>query len=276
MPVQLNYGPILCLEDNVIVQQRLETFFRSWGARVTCVPTQAAAEDFLAGEIKPSAIIIDSEIVQQPANEPFIAKIIQKEIPTLFLLPNAQSKPTGLPTHPYITTIAKPIRSLSLVRGIQAIFNATPESLPPFAYSPEQRLLAHEIPLNVLLVEDNPVNQKVALRFLERLGYRADAVANGLEAVTTLETRRYDLVLMDLQMPEMDGFEASRQVRLRIPLEQQPRIIALTANALSGDRELCLAAGMNDYIAKPVKMHEIADAIRRQFSGSRPPFRPRS
>jgi CheY-like chemotaxis protein len=77
---------------------------------------------------------------------------------------------------------------------------------------------------------------------------------------------------MDLQMPEMDGFEASRQIRKRLPLDQQPRIVALTANALSGDRELCLAAGMNDYISKPVKLHEIADAIRRQFSGSRPPF----
>ncbi|MBK9992087.1 MAG: response regulator [Verrucomicrobia bacterium] len=272
MPVKLNYGPILCLEDNPVTQQRLETFFRTWGARATCSPTLAAAEDFLAGEIKPSALIVDSEIVQSPEAAGFLEKIKQREVPTLFLLPSAQSKPTGLPREPYTTTIAKPLRTLSLVRGMQAIFNAIPDSLPPFAYAPEQRQLAHEIPLDVLLVEDNPVNQKVALRFLDRLGYRADAVANGLEAVATLEARRYDLVLMDLQMPEMDGFEASRQIRSRIPLELQPRIIALTANALSGDRELCLAAGMNDYIAKPVKMHEIADAIRRQFSGSRPPF----
>jgi len=272
MPVQLNYGPILCLEDNPVTQQRLETFFRTWGGRATCAPTLTAAENFLTGEIKPSALIVDSEIVQCPEAKTFLEKIKLREIPTLFLLPSAQSKPTNLPKEPYTTTIGKPLRTLSFVRGIQAIFNATPDSLPPFAYAPEQRQLAHEIPLDVLIVEDNPVNQKVALRFLDRLGYRADAVANGLEAVTALEARRYDLVLMDLQMPEMDGFEASRQIRLRIPLELQPRIIALTANALSGDRELCLAAGMNDYIAKPVKMHEIADAIRRQFSGSRPPF----
>jgi PAS domain S-box-containing protein len=276
MPVQLNYGPILCLEDNPVVQQQLETFFRTWGARATCAPTAAAADDFLSGEIKPSALIVDSEIALRPEAKTFLARIALLDHPTLFLLPGAQSKLTGLPQKPHITTIAKPLRTLSLVRGIQAIFNATPESLPPFAYSPEQRLLAHEIPLDILLVEDNAVNQKVALRFLDRLGYRADAVANGLEAVATLEARRYDLVLMDLQMPEMDGFEASRQIRQRIPLEIQPRIIALTANALSGDRELCLAAGMNDYIAKPVKMHEIADAIRRQFSGSRPPFRARN
>jgi len=276
MPVQLNYGPILCLEDNPITQRRLETFFRSWGGRATCAATIAAASDYLSGETKPSAIVLDVELVQTKEAEALLAQILQNETPTLFLLPHAQTSTADLPKHRYFSTVSKPLRTLSLVRGMQTIFNALPESAPPFAFAPAQRLLAHEIPLDVLLVEDNPVNQKVALRFLERLGYRADAVGNGLEAANTLETRRYDLVLMDLQMPEMDGFEASRQIRKRLPLDQQPRIVALTANALSGDRELCLAAGMNDYIAKPVKLHEIADAIRRQFSGSRPPFNARA
>jgi CheY-like chemotaxis protein len=117
----------------------------------------------------------------------------------------------------------------------------------------------------MLVVEDNAVNQKVAVRFLERLGYTADAVNNGLEAVTTLESRPYHVVMMDLQMPVMDGFEASREIRRRLPAERQPRIIALTANAIQGDRELCLAAGMDDYISKPVKLHEITAAIRRLF-----------
>jgi len=276
MPVQLNYGPVLVLEDNATTQKRLETFFRCWGGRSAGVTTVTAAQEFLSGNIKPSAAIIDLDIAHDSPGDALIARLTQKEIPLLNLLPSAQSAADNPPELRKITAIAKPLRTLSLVRGMQAIFNATPESLPPFAYSPDKRLLAHEIPLDILLVEDNAVNQKVALRFLDRLGYRADAVANGLEAVNTLETRRYDLILMDLQMPEMDGFEASRQIRKRLPLDQQPRIVALTANALHGDRELCLAAGMNDYIAKPVKLHEIADAIRRQFSGSRPPFRARS
>jgi CheY-like chemotaxis protein len=151
------------------------------------------------------------------------------------------------------------------MRGLQSLFGATPESIPPFASAVAERLLAHEIPLDILLAEDNPVNQKVALRYMERLGYRADFVGNGLEALNTLEARSYHLVLMDLQMPEMDGLEASRQIRLRLPAARQPKIIALTANALQGDRELCLDAGMDDYITKPVKLHEIADAIRRLF-----------
>ena len=276
MPVRLNYGPVLCLEDNITTQQRLETFFRSWGARSICAASLAAAKEFLTGDTKPSAAIIDLDLVRGPEGKALMTQLAELDIPALYLQPSAQAAASNPPEQRMVTAIAKPLRTLSLVRGIQAIFDATPESAPPFAFSPDKRLLAHEIPLDVLLVEDNAVNQKVALRFLERLGYRADAVANGLEAVNTLETRRYDLILMDLQMPEMDGFEASRQIRHRIPLEQQPRIVALTANALRGDRELCLAAGMNDYIAKPVKLHEIADAIRRQFSGSRPPFNART
>ena len=109
------------------------------------------------------------------------------------------------------------------------------------------------------------MNQKVALRFLERMGYNADAVGNGLEAVNAFQHRDYDLVLMDLQMPEMDGLEASRRIRRTLPADRQPKIIALTANAMQGDREICLDAGMDDYISKPVKMHEIVAAIRRQF-----------
>ncbi|MFT3868392.1 MAG: ATP-binding protein [Nibricoccus sp.] len=274
MPVQLNYGPVLCLDDHPVTQNRLETFFRAWGARATCAPTRETAADFLARDLKPSAVVLDYNLVKTREAAPLLATLLEKEIPTLFLLPNAQTPAADLPPCEHFSVISKPLRNLTLVRGLQALFHALPESTPPFAYAPaaNQHLLAHEIPLNILLVEDNPVNQKVALRFLDRLGYRADAVANGIEAVAALEARRYDLILMDLQMPEMDGFEASRQIRKRFPLEHQPRIVALTANALSGDRELCLAAGMNDYIAKPVKLHEIADSIRRQFSGSRPPF----
>jgi len=133
----------------------------------------------------------------------------------------------------------------------------------------EDRPIAEEIPLNVLVAEDNAVNQKVALRFLEKMGYQADAVGNGLEALNALKTHNYDLVFMDLQMPEMDGLEASRRIRRDLPPDRQPKIIALTANAMQGDREICLDAGMDDYISKPVKMHEIVAAIRRQFAKSK-------
>jgi CheY-like chemotaxis protein len=118
----------------------------------------------------------------------------------------------------------------------------------------------------ILLVEDNTVNQKVALMMLDKQGYRADVAANGSEAIAALRRQTYSIVLMDMQMPEMDGLEATRRIVAEWPdPAQRPWIIAVTANAMQGDREACLAAGMDDYISKPVKMHEIVEAIHRQF-----------
>jgi CheY-like chemotaxis protein len=114
------------------------------------------------------------------------------------------------------------------------------------------RGLAARHPLRILLAEDNPVNQKLALRLLERMGYRADVATNGLEAIGALEGADYDVVLMDVQMPELDGLEATRRIRRRWPGDEGPRIVAMTANAMDGDREACLAAGMDDYISKPI------------------------
>ncbi|HWQ18417.1 MAG TPA: PAS domain S-box protein [Methanotrichaceae archaeon] len=115
--------------------------------------------------------------------------------------------------------------------------------------------------LRILLAEDNPINQRMALLMLRKLGYRADAVANGLEVLKALELHPYDVILMDIQMPEMDGIEATKAIRQRWPLG--PKIIAITAYALEGDRERCLEAGMNDYISKPMEKDELSDVLKR-------------
>jgi signal transduction histidine kinase/ActR/RegA family two-component response regulator len=120
---------------------------------------------------------------------------------------------------------------------------------------------AERHPLEILLVEDNAVNQKLALRLLERMGYTADLAANGLEAVQAVQRGRYDLVLMDVQMPEMDGLEATREIVARIPQAQRPWIVAMTANAMDSDRERCMEAGMNAYIAKPIHIEELVAAV---------------
>ena len=117
-------------------------------------------------------------------------------------------------------------------------------------------------PLRILLAEDNASSQKVILQMLKRLGYRADVVANGIEVCQALERQRYDIVLMDVRMPEMDGLEATRIIRQRWPIDG-PKVIAITAYALEGDRDKCLGAGMDDYITKPVKMDELAEVLKR-------------
>jgi PAS domain S-box-containing protein len=115
--------------------------------------------------------------------------------------------------------------------------------------------------LRILLAEDNSVNQIVMLKMLTKLGYHADVAATGKEVLRSLERQPYNLVLMDIQMPEMDGFEAARAIRKRWAKEDQPKIIAITAYALDGDREKCLAAGMDSYISKPVKLEELRKVL---------------
>ena len=167
----------------------------------------------------------------------------------------------------HIFRLPKPIKPYLLHDTLKHVIHGSPSSssASPTTAGVAVRL-ADSLPLGILLVEDNLVNQKVALRYLERMGYTADVAANGLEAVQAVSDRDYQLVFMDMQMPEMDGLDATREIRAKLPKERQPVIIALTANAMHGDRERCLAAGMNDYIAKPVKIDEIQAMITRYFA----------
>jgi CheY-like chemotaxis protein len=122
---------------------------------------------------------------------------------------------------------------------------------------------AKSLPLRILGAEDNSVNQKVALLMLEQMGYSADVAGNGREVLDALHRQQYDLVLMDIQMPRMDGLEATRRIVREWPPNARPRIIAMTANALRSDREACLAAGMDDYLSKPILFDDLRAAILR-------------
>ncbi len=138
---------------------------------------------------------------------------------------------------------------------------AAAASSKPAAKAALDPQMAQRHPLRILLAEDNVVNQKLALRLLGQMGYAADVVVNGVQAVERIEQQTYDVVLMDVQMPEMDGLEASRRISAKWKPNERPRIVAMTANAMQGDREECLAAGMDDYVTKPIRVDALVQAL---------------
>jgi PAS domain S-box-containing protein len=164
--------------------------------------------------------------------------------------------------------VSKPLKPSALFDVLLEVVQGRP--VPRAAAEPSARSLAEQHPLSVLVVEDNPVNQRVASLMLQRLGYRADLAGNGLEAVEAAARRRYDLILMDVQMPEMDGLQATRAICARTVGLDRPRIVAMTANASTLDREQCLAAGMHDFLTKPVRTDDLLRALRETPSRAVP------
>ncbi len=163
----------------------------------------------------------------------------------------------------FAATLAKPLRQSQLFDTLVTLLahDVAPKAAATAAKPKTGAGMAERHPLRILVAEDNVVNQKLALRLLQQMGYRADLASNGIEAIESVERQTYDVVLMDVQMPEMDGLEASRRLTAKFSTDERPRIVAMTANAMAGDREACLAAGMDDYIAKPIRVDALVEAL---------------
>ena len=172
----------------------------------------------------------------------------------MLLLPVGKSIMQKMPSDGLLT---KPVRTLQLRNLLIDLLSPKTEMKKTESVMPAKREMKQHS-LRILMAEDNPINQKVALSMLKRLGYKADVAVNGLEVLRALQSKPYDAVLMDVQMPEMDGLEATRQIRA---CGLNTQIIAMTAHALEGDREECLQAGMNEYISKPIRMEELQKAL---------------
>lgn len=181
-------------------------------------------------------------------------------------LPALEYHPLGQrPSGTTVQTLTTPMHRDALYEAVGELLN--PGSASP-AHAPATRTNGSS--LRILLAEDNPINQMVALRLLESLGFRADVVENGLEAVEAVQRRPYDVVLMDVMMPVMDGLEATRRIR-QANLPRSPRIIAVTANALASDRHRCLEAGMDEHIPKPLRVEVLASALKQTLPAAEAP-----
>jgi CheY-like chemotaxis protein len=166
----------------------------------------------------------------------------------------------------FAATLTKPIKPSQLFDTLMTVLAGRPAGMRTRLQgaTDEAEVETAALPqLRILVAEDNPVNQQLAVLLLERAGYRPDVVSNGLEVLDALDRQTYDVVLMDVQMPEMDGLEATRRIREGSPGASRPRIVAVTANAMQGDREMCLAAGVDDYISKPIRLAELTRALAR-------------
>ncbi|NJO78981.1 MAG: response regulator [Cyanobacteria bacterium RM1_2_2] len=165
---------------------------------------------------------------------------------------------------PAVRYLHKPVKQSQFYNLLLEVFaKATVIEASAVAAVPAELKLAKQLPLRILVAEDNVVNQKVVLKLLERLGYKADVAQNGLEVLDLLSRQAYDVILMDVQMPEMDGLTTARQIRQRYPVAQRPRMIAVTASAMQGDREECIQAGMHDYLSKPLRPDSLYAALQQ-------------
>jgi signal transduction histidine kinase/HPt (histidine-containing phosphotransfer) domain-containing protein len=265
---QLSGKRLLIIEDNATNAKIIAHRVKLWGITQETVTTGPDALKVLAQSAPFDAAIID---LQLPGMDGFA---LAQEIR---VLPHGRSLPLLLLSsvrlraddpRPQVAGISvfvhKPVRPAQLLEALYRAMSILLQREKRAPASPSiDANFAKRFPLRLLLADDNPINQKVGLSVLSKLGYRADVANNGLETVKAVEQKPYDVILMDVQMPEMDGLEATRVICKRWPDPKRPRIIAMTGNALLGDREKCLEAGMDDYISKPVRIGELQAALER-------------
>nr|WP_279385381.1 GAF domain-containing protein [Ruegeria denitrificans] len=255
---------ILMVDDNATNRKILRLQTEKWGTRTTTCETPSEALSMLAGPDQFDLAILDMHMPEMDGEE--LAKKIRATKPglPLILFSSLGPREIDLEDGLFAANLAKPLRQSHLFDTLVTLFATEKVRQKPVKSQDKPQTdtdMAKRHPLRILLAEDNLVNQKLALRLLEQMGYRADLASNGVEAVESVNRQTYDVVFMDVQMPEMDGLEASRRINRAFPGGDRPRIIAMTANAMQGDREMCLDAGMDDYITKPIRVPVLTEAL---------------
>ncbi|MEL7372192.1 MAG: ATP-binding protein, partial [Myxococcota bacterium] len=252
---------MLLLEPRQPDIQSLEPLVRSLGWDVSRVDNWPAACKALKklGSVIPMLLAVDARSVPPDALSDLNGHV------GLWIVPGFGAGPTPIG----FQAVQRPLRRSPVRAALRRLFADRPDARPPSGFDRPPPGASPRI----LLAEDNAVNRAVALRMIERLGFVCDVVENGVEALEALETSRYGLVLMDVQMPKMDGLEATKKWRDREMGATRLPIVALTAHALQGDREACLLAGMDDYLSKPVRIDALQEMIARWVGVPAKPMR---
>ncbi len=267
----------LIVDDNETNRMLLEHHTRRWGmVPVIAGDPDSALQWVTEGETF-DVVLLD---MQMPSMDGMmLARKLHELDPDLpmILITSIWNPPADTKIIPLESRLYKPIKPDVLRRTIEAQLGFVSDTgalqtgfLPPIDMNENQAETSVGARLRILLAEDNAINQKVALNMLKHIGYQGDVAANGIEVLNALERQPYDVILMDVQMPEMDGVSTTAEIHKRWPEEKRPYIVALTANALVGDREKYLEAGMDDYVSKPVTIGELKEALARATE-KRPP-----
>jgi PAS domain S-box-containing protein len=263
---QLEGQRLLVVDDNATNRTILVRQAESWGMDAQASASPAEALRWIRRGDPFDLAIIDMQMPEMDGRT--LAAEIRRHrdaltLPLILLTSLGHKVDHVHPGGNFAATLTKPIKASQLYEAAVGVLARQPSAAPPTGAAAQEVERAPQAGLRILLTEDNELNRTLAVALLDRLGCRADIATNGLEALEALRHAPYDVVLMDVEMPEMDGLEATRRIRAERPPDQQPRIIAMTANAMQGDRERCLAAGMDDYLSKPIRRQELAAALAR-------------
>jgi signal transduction histidine kinase/CheY-like chemotaxis protein len=213
----------------------------------------------------PSVVLVDDTLLNNANSDQWLRireVLTTLKLPSILISRHKHKQFDIVAGHKFDAYLSRPLHRYGLLQALEQAMGIKAEESSKSSRNITAQTEPHNENLRILLVEDNAVNQKLALRLLQKAGYQAKLAANGLEALKALEQDDFDLILMDCQMPEMDGYEATAAIRSGRRLRTIP-IVGLTANALKGDREKCLAAGMSDYLPKPIKVEDLYSMIRK-------------
>jgi PAS domain S-box-containing protein len=265
-PQQLIKKRVLIVDDNKTNLKILRLQLENWGMSVVDTQSPAQALDMLREGSKFDIAILDYHmpLLDGLSLSSEIRKIKSgKHIPIVILTSmGKRSLSPEIEALKLSAFLSKPIKQAHLYETLLSVLSG-PEKTKKWLRVPSKRegRISEINPLRILVAEDNVVNQKVTLKILDKMGYRADMAANGIEVIEAVRKIPYDLILLDILMPEMDGYHAAEYILLELPAERRPVIIAMTANAMDGEREKCLAAGMNDFISKPVRPQDLKELL---------------